>query len=75
LTLNAISAIFIVYIAIIQKEVDPVPKTIIVKDFPEDLHTALKVRAALEKMTMKDLIIRYSQEGLERGQKGKKKGG
>ena len=49
-------------------------KTIIVKEFPEDLHTALKVRAALEKMTMKDLIIRYCQEGLARDEKGKKKG-
>lgn len=33
-------------------------------EIPEDLHRALKVRAAEEGVTLKDLILRYLAEGL-----------
>lgn len=37
---------------------------IYLKDFPDDLHHRMKVQAALEKTTMKDLIIRLLEEYL-----------
>ena len=40
------------------------------RDFPRDLHRALKIRAAETGTTVKALMIRYCQEGLERGKKG-----
>jgi plasmid stability protein len=33
-------------------------------ELPADLHRQLKVRAAEEGVTLKDLIVRYLQEGL-----------
>jgi plasmid stability protein len=35
-------------------------------ELPDDLHRELKARAALEGVTLKDLIIRFLTEGLER---------
>lgn len=47
-----------------------------IKDFPDDLHRALKIRAAEEVTSIKALFIRYCQEGLQRDkQQTKKKGG
>ena len=42
------------------------------RDFPDDLHRALKVRAAETGTTIKALMIRYCKEGLERDKKGKR---
>jgi hypothetical protein len=41
-------------------------KTVIVKDFPEDLHHRIRVQVAKEKTTMKELIIRVLTEYLKR---------
>ena len=49
-------------------------KTIYIKDISEDLHRLLKVQAALESTTMRELIIKYCEEGLKRA-KRKEKGG
>ncbi|SPF42641.1 putative 3-hydroxyacyl-CoA dehydrogenase NAD-binding protein [Syntrophobacter sp. SbD1] len=38
---------------------------IYLKEFPDDLHHRMKVQAALEKTTMKDLIIRLVEKYLE----------
>ena len=43
------------------------------KDFPDDLHIALKIRAAETRSTIKALVIRYCQEGLARDKKTKPK--
>ena len=45
------------------------------KDFPDDLHRLLRIRAAEEGTSIKALMIRYCEQGLERDKKGKKKGG
>ena len=42
------------------------------KNMPDDLHTALKIRAAEKKTTMHALALKYIQEGLERDKKKKK---
>ncbi len=42
------------------------------RDFPEELHMALKIRAAEERTNVKALVIRYCEEGLAKGKKGKK---
>jgi plasmid stability protein len=39
---------------------------IYLKDFPDDLHHRMKVQAALERTTMKDLIIRLLEEYLDK---------
>lgn len=39
-------------------------------DIPEDLHRALKVRAAQEGVTLKELIIRLLREGLRKSKPG-----
>ena len=44
-------------------------KALIIKDFPDDLHREIKIQAAIEGVSMKDLIIKALQEYL------KKKGG
>lgn len=45
------------------------------REFPDDLHRALKIRAAESGTTVKALMIRYCTEGLERdNQQTKKKG-
>jgi predicted HicB family RNase H-like nuclease len=51
-----------------------VPKQLFIKKFPEDLHRALKVEAAMQGVTIQELVTRYIEEGLKRN-KGKKKGG
>jgi plasmid stability protein len=45
------------------------------RDFPDELHRALKIRAAETGTTIKALMIKYCQEGLEKDKKSKKKGG
>jgi len=45
------------------------------RDFPEDLQKALKIRAIQEGITLRVMVIRYCQEGLEWDKKAKKKGG
>ena len=35
-------------------------------EIPDDLHRELKVRAAQEGVTLKELIVRYLTEGLDR---------
>jgi plasmid stability protein len=45
------------------------------RDFPDDLHRSLKIRAAETGTTVKALMIKFCQEGLERDKKAKKKGG
>lgn len=47
------------------------------RDISDELHRALRIRAAETDTTVKALIIRYCQEGLKRDKKGKgrKKGG
>lgn len=47
---------------------------IYLKDFPDDLHHRMKVQAALEKTTMKNLIIRLMEEYLAK-QAGREKVG
>jgi plasmid stability protein len=34
-------------------------------EIPDDLHRQLKIRAAEEGVTLKDLIVRYLEEGLD----------
>ena len=52
------------------------PLTVYVRNFPEELHHALKVKAAIDKVTLQALVIRYCEEGLARDkQQTKKKGG
>jgi len=42
-----------------------VAKTIIIKNFPEDLHRRAKARAALEGITLKALIIKLLKTYIE----------
>ena len=50
--------------------------TINMRDFPQDLHRALRIRAAEEGTSIKAVIIRYCEEGLKReGKQIKKKRG
>lgn len=42
-----------------------VAKTIIIKNFPEDLHRRAKAKAALEGITLKALIIKLLETYLE----------
>ncbi len=44
------------------------------RDFPDDLQKALKIRAIEEGTTLMKIVIRYCREGLERDKKpqGKK---
>ena len=45
---------------------------IFLRDVPDDLHYRLKVQAAKERTTMKDLLLRLAEEYLE---KAERKGG
>jgi len=49
--------------------------TINLRDIPDELHRALRIRAAELGTNVKALVIRYCQEGLERDKKTKKKRG
>ena len=40
--------------------------TLYVRNFPDELQYALKVKAAVEKTSLRALVIRYCEEGLER---------
>jgi plasmid stability protein len=42
------------------------------RDFPDDLHRALKIKAAETGTTIKALMIRYCREGLKADKKGRK---
>ena len=44
------------------------------RDFPDDLQKALKIRAIEEGTTLRELVIRYCEEGLKKNKKSKKKG-
>ncbi len=48
-----------------------------IRDFPNDLHRFLKIKAAEDGTTIKALIIKYAQDGLQRDKKSTKtkKGG
>lgn len=37
-----------------------------IKDFPEELHREIKIKAAMEGISMKDLIIKALQEYLKK---------
>lgn len=39
------------------------------RDIPDELHRALRIRAAEEGTNVKALIMRYCEEGLKRGKK------
>ena len=48
-------------------------KSYLIREMPEELLKAIKMKAVEKDMTMKDLIIQYLKEGLEReGKHGKK---
>ena len=44
------------------------------RDVPEELHRALKVRAAERGIKLYALVLEYLEEGLKRDEKYKKKG-
>jgi len=46
-----------------------------IREFPDDLHRALKIKAVEDGTSLKDLLIRYAQEGLARDKKKPKKKG
>lgn len=47
-------------------------KSYLLRDVPEELLKAIKLKAVEKDMTMKDLIIRYLEEGIKReGKYGK----
>ena len=48
-------------------------KALHVRDFPEELRRQLKARAAIEGITLRELIVRYCEQGLAKD--SKKKGG
>jgi hypothetical protein len=41
------------------------------RDIPDDLQRALKIRAIEERVTLRELVIRYCREGLARDRKRK----
>ena len=46
------------------------------KDFPDDLHQAAKIKAVMEKTTLREVIIRALAEYVKKQTvKGRKKGG
>lgn len=48
-------------------------KSYLIREMPEELLKAIKLKAVEKDMTMKDLIIQYLKEGLGReGRHGKK---
>jgi hypothetical protein len=51
-----------------------VTKALNIRVFPEDLRRELKAHAALQRISLRDIVIRYCQEGLERDKKTKKGG-
>jgi len=48
-------------------------KALFVRDFPDDVHHRMKIQAAIERVSLRELIIRYCQEGLEQEKKGQRK--
>jgi len=46
--------------------------TVYLRDFPEDLHYKLKIQAARERTTIKELIIRITTQYLESQDKSEK---
>jgi hypothetical protein len=45
----------------------------LIKGFPKELHQELRIWGIRTETSLKELVIRYCQEGLERDQKQKKK--
>jgi hypothetical protein len=45
----------------------------LIKGFPKKLHQDLRIWGIRTETSLKELVIRYCQEGLERDQKQKKK--
>ena len=46
-----------------------------IRDFPEDLHHKAKIRAATEKIPLRELVIRAVDEYVKKYGGGRKKGG
>lgn len=46
--------------------------TLNIKDFPDDLHRQTKIQAAVEGVSMKDLIIKALEEYFKKQKGGKK---
>ena len=42
---------------------------VLIKDFPDDLHREMKIRAAVESTTIKELVIRAVREYLKKHKK------
>ena len=50
--------------------------TINLRDFPEDLHQAAKIKAVMDKTTLREIIIRALREYVKQsGERSRKKGG
>ncbi len=47
---------------------------VLIKGFPKDIHKELKLQAVRMDSSLKDLVIRYCQEGLKNDKKTKKGG-
>ncbi len=52
-------------------------KSLHIRDFPDELHHQLKIKAAIEKTSIRGLVISYCEEGLQKDKKTTKtkKGG
>ncbi len=50
------------------------PKTVYLRDFPDDLHREVKIQAAKEETTMKEIIIRLLTEYIQKAKKKEAKG-
>ncbi len=44
-------------------------KTLIIKDFPDEVHREMKIQAAVESITMKDLVIQAVKDYLKKRKK------
>lgn len=44
---------------------------VLIKDFPDDLHREMKIQAAVESISMKELVIRAVRDYLKKQKKGK----
>jgi hypothetical protein len=50
--------------------------TINLRDFPDDLHQAAKIKAVVDKTTLREIIIRALREYVKKpGERSRKKGG
>lgn len=44
-------------------------KSLIIKDFPDDVHREMKIQAAVEGITMKELVIQAVKDYLKKRKK------